>query len=157
MNEQTSVSSQPPPLNMEMKTRILQKIIEMMETPNCRVTWRVGITEANPDPHGFMRFVSDKIFVLSLVTAMDTIEVVMMMNPITDRPFATMSEREVCAMLRQMFHQSIPYDGESGSIVHDLLNRIQRQVGRDRYNEYVGGPFPDRLKSPKTGAILTKK
>jgi hypothetical protein len=58
----------------------------------------------------------------------------------------TLSEVEICALLRVLYRQHISSYGVSGPVVSDLLNRIVHHVGRERYAEYVSGQWPERLK-----------
>lgn len=59
----------------------------------------------------------------------------------------SLSEVEICALLRQLHRQFISREGESGQRLYALLTRLQAHVGADRYAEYVHGPWPERFKS----------
>lgn len=91
------------------------------------------------------------------VRCLDEIHSVVLTRDAIHPPFIEMSEMEVCALVRQLFRNHIPFEGISGPVVHALLGRIQRQLGASRYSEFVDGAFPDRLKPPDSGPILSKK
>lgn len=56
-----------------------------------------------------------------------------------------LDEADICALLRQTHRQYIPTEGTSGPRFHDLVRRLQTHIGRERYNEFVSGAWPERL------------
>lgn len=62
------------------------------------------------------------------------------------RPPFILSEKEQCAILRQLFSNPISRDGTSGPIVHELLDRLKVYLGPETYAEFVGSDWPNRLK-----------
>lgn len=68
-----------------------------------------------------------------------------------------LTEPELCAVMRQLYRSSIPNEGVSGPMVHDLWRRWVRQLGPARYAEFVDGGFPARLKPAESGVKTTGK
>lgn len=57
-----------------------------------------------------------------------------------------LDEAECCALLRQTYRTPITYEGQSGPRLHALLRRIQTVLGPEKFAEFVGSDWPERLK-----------
>lgn len=58
-----------------------------------------------------------------------------------------LSETDICALMRQLHNVPISTEGTSGPKLHDLLRRLQKHIGPERYAEFVEGEWPKRLKT----------
>jgi len=56
-----------------------------------------------------------------------------------------LTERELCAIIRQFFRVPITTEGQSGPEVRAWLTRVRATIGRALYDEYTADDWPKRL------------